>query len=110
MLCAIYKSSKKAETYLYVEKRDDFSNVPEPLMTTFGKPVFVILFDLAGSKSLLRIDNAKVMQQIQDKGFYLQLPPKAESLLEQHRTSLGLDPTPQREERSGLKQDERSKR
>lgn len=91
MLCAIYKSSKKNETYLYVEKRDDFSSVPEPLMNTFGTPVFVMLFNLAGEKQLLRFDNDKVLTEIQEKGFYLQLPPKSESLLEQHRVSLGID-------------------
>ena len=84
MLCAIYKSSKKNETYLYVEKRDDFSKVPQALMQTFGKAQFVMLFNLAGDKSLLRISNQKVMQEIQQNGFYLQLPPKTESLLEQH--------------------------
>ena len=98
MLCAIYKSSKKAEAYLYIEKRDDFSRVPEPLMATFGKPLFVMLFNLTGEKALLRTEKNKVLQEIQDKGFYLQLPLKSESLLAQHRMSLGLDATISREE------------
>lgn len=85
MLCAIYKSSKKAETYLYVEKRDDFSKVPEPLMATFGKPQFVMLFNLAGEKKLVRTDKEKVKEALREPGYYLQLPPKTESLLEQHR-------------------------
>lgn len=86
MLCAIYKSPKKNETYLYVEKRDDFSNVPEPLLQTFGKPQFVMLFNLAAEKQLLRNSNQTVLDEIGEKGFYLQLPPKSESLLEQHRS------------------------
>ncbi|MCC2607382.1 YcgL domain-containing protein [Planctobacterium marinum] len=85
MLCAIYKSSKKTETYLYVEKRDDFSRVPEPLMDTFGKPQFVMLFNLAGSKSLIRTSNDKVSEALTESGYYLQLPPKTESLLVQHK-------------------------
>ena len=93
MLCAIYKSPKKTETYLYVAKRDDFSEVPTPLMDTFGVPKFVMLFNLAGEKQLQRTANDKVLNEIKEKGFYLQLPPKSESLLEQHRTSLGLDAT-----------------
>lgn len=87
MLCTIYKSSKKNETYLYVEKRGDFSNVPEALLQTFGKPQFVTLFNLAGDKQLLRNSNETVLHEIRDNGFYLQLPPKAESLLEQHLAS-----------------------
>jgi uncharacterized protein YcgL (UPF0745 family) len=85
MLCAIYKSSKKSETYLYVEKRDDFSKVPEPLMETFGNPQFVMLFNLAGEKQLMRFSNEKVRTEITEKGFYLQLPPKTESLLDAHK-------------------------
>ncbi|BDX06067.1 YcgL domain-containing protein [Planctobacterium marinum] len=88
MLCAIYKSSKKNETYLYVEKRDDFSRVPEPLLATFGKPQFVMLFNLAGDKQLVRIGNEKVKSALTEQGFYLQLPPKTESLLVQHRAAL----------------------
>lgn len=29
MLCSIYKSSKKEGTYLYIPKKDDFSQVPD---------------------------------------------------------------------------------
>jgi uncharacterized protein len=35
MLCVIYRSSKRDQTYLYVEKKDDFSRVPEELMKSF---------------------------------------------------------------------------
>jgi uncharacterized protein YcgL (UPF0745 family) len=70
-----------------VEKRDDFSNVPEPLMQSFGNPGFVMLFNLAGEKQLLRTSNDKVLNEIQNKGFYLQLPPKTESLLDAHKLS-----------------------
>lgn len=38
MLCVIYRSSKRDQTYLYVEKKDDFSRVPEDLMKSFGTP------------------------------------------------------------------------
>ncbi|PZQ27969.1 MAG: hypothetical protein DI557_23895, partial [Serratia marcescens] len=38
MLCVIYRSPKRDQTYLYVEKKDDFSRVPEDLMKSFGVP------------------------------------------------------------------------
>ncbi|VFS01281.1 YcgL domain [Salmonella enterica subsp. enterica serovar Typhimurium] len=38
MFCVIYRSSKRDQTYLYVEKKDDFSRVPEALMKGFGQP------------------------------------------------------------------------
>lgn len=80
MLCAIYKSSKKEEMYLYVAKRDDFSRVPSELMSVFGKPQFVMLFNLTGAKSLARAVNSEVQQKIENDGFYLQLPPPPEDL------------------------------
>lgn len=83
MLCAIYKSSKKDEMYLYVEKRDDFSRVPSELLSVFGKPQFVMLFNLAGEKRLVRAINQEVQEKIENDGFYLQLPPPTEDL---HKT------------------------
>lgn len=87
MLCAIYKSSSKSETYLYIEKREDFSPVPEALLQMFGKPTFVMLFNLKGEKQLFRTSNNTVLNEIKENGFYLQLPPKTESLLDAHKAS-----------------------
>ena len=39
MFCVIYRSSKRDQTYLYVEKKDDFSRVPEELMKGFGQKI-----------------------------------------------------------------------
>jgi len=47
MLCSVYKSSKKLQTYLYVNNRDDFSDVPDALMKMFGKPVMVTVLNLS---------------------------------------------------------------
>lgn len=82
MLCAIYKSPKKAGMYLYVAKRDHFDDVPLSLREMFGKPQFVMLFNLAGDKPLVRADKQEVQQKIAREGFYLQMPPPSENLLE----------------------------
>ena len=76
MLCAIYKSPKEAGMYLYIEKRDQFEALPEALLTVFGKPIIVMLFNLAGTKPLVNADKTEVLQQIKEKGFYLQTPKK----------------------------------
>lgn len=83
MLCAIYKSPKKEGMYLYVAKRDDFSGVPQALREMFGKPEFVMLFNLKGSKPLKRVENQEVLQKIENEGYYLQMPPPAENLHQQ---------------------------
>ncbi|MEI6894530.1 MAG: YcgL domain-containing protein [Colwellia sp.] len=85
MLCAIYKSPRKAQTYLFVKKRDDFSAVSEGLMQTFGTPMFVMLINLATKKKLAMADIDKVKENLNERGFYLQLPPPQEDLLKEHK-------------------------
>jgi uncharacterized protein YcgL (UPF0745 family) len=34
MFCVIYRSTKRDQAYLYVEKKDDFSRVPEVMCCT----------------------------------------------------------------------------
>ncbi|GAA5187390.1 YcgL domain-containing protein [Ferrimonas gelatinilytica] len=91
MICAVYKSTRKADTYLYVNRRDDFSAVPESLMAIFGSPKFVMVLPLAKLTHLGQSDLAKVKAALADQGFYLQLPPPPEDLLKQHRAQLGHD-------------------
>ena len=88
MLCTIYKSSKKAQTYLFINKRDDFSAVPEGLMATFGTPVLVTLINLATKDKLGMADLEKVKADLNKVGFYLQLPPPQEDLLKNHKEAM----------------------
>lgn len=88
MLCAIYKSPKKAQTYLFIKKRDDFSAVPEALMKTFGTPILVTLINLATKEKLAFADLAKVTQNLNEQGFYLQLPPPQEDMLKTHKAQM----------------------
>lgn len=80
MICAIYKSLKKEGMYLYVAKRDQFDAVPDELRQIFGKPHFVMLFNLKGDKPLKRAENQEVLQKIESQGYYLQMPPPEENL------------------------------
>ncbi|WP_029591824.1 YcgL domain-containing protein [Franconibacter pulveris] len=84
MFCVIYKSSRREQTYLYVEKKDDFSKVPAELMQSFGTPIMTMLLPLDGRKKLAHADLDKVKQALQEQGYYLQLPPPPENLLKAH--------------------------
>ena len=75
MLCYIYKSFKKDELYLYIEKKDDFSNIPDTLLKSFGKPEFVMDLELTTESRLAREDTGQVILQLQEKGFFVQMPP-----------------------------------
>lgn len=89
MLSAIYKSTRKVDTYLFVEKRDDFSKVPEALLNTFGKPVFVMLINIGNRENLAGADIKKVKQNLAEQGYYLQIPPPTVNLLEKFRNENG---------------------
>ena len=81
MFCVIYRSSKRDQTYLYVEKKDDFSRVPEELMKGFGQPQLAMILPLDGRKKLVNADIEKVKLALTEQGYYLQLPPPPEDLL-----------------------------
>ena len=86
LLCEIFKSSRKDEMYLYVDKRKGMETVPEARMETFGKPVPVLTMMLTADKPLARVKAADVMAAIEEQGFYLQMPPAKEPyLLDIHR-------------------------
>jgi len=84
MFCVIYRSSKRDQTYLYVEKKDDFSRVPEELMKGFGKPIFSMVVNLATREKLALADIGRVREALTEQGYYLQVPPPTESLLNIH--------------------------
>jgi uncharacterized protein YcgL (UPF0745 family) len=80
----IYRSPKRDQTYLYVEKKDDFSRVPEDLMKSFGTPQLAMVISLEGREKLASADIEKVKEALKEEGFYLQFPPPVENLLNQH--------------------------
>ena len=80
-LCSIYKSPRKSEMYLYVDKNEGLQRIPELLLDKFGKPVLVTHMMLSEEKRLARADVKQVMAQIEEKGFYLQMPPQPEKYM-----------------------------
>ncbi|MBU3023330.1 YcgL domain-containing protein [Aestuariibacter sp. A3R04] len=92
MLCAVYKTRKKEGMYLYVPGKNAFDDVPDVLMDKFGNPELVMLVALDKHHRLAGVDKNDVKGAIEEKGFYLQMPPKQEDLLASHRQSLGMPP------------------
>ena len=76
-LVSIYKSHKREEMYLYLNKGAILEKtLPRTLLNVFGKPVHVFDLLLTLEKKLARVETASVLQGIADNGFYLQMPPK----------------------------------
>jgi uncharacterized protein YcgL (UPF0745 family) len=89
MICAVYKSRRKLDSYLFVEKRNEFERVPEALLEMFGTPELVMMLPLMKRDHLGFADINKVKTELTAKGFYLQLPPPSVNLLEEHKREIG---------------------
>lgn len=74
-VCAIYRSKRHDGMYLYVDKLEALGRVPEALLRRFGEAEFRMTLLLHPGRRLARADVGKVMADIADKGFYLQMPP-----------------------------------
>ncbi len=75
MLCVILKSSKKADTYLYLPKDADFDTLPETLQKLFTPQQTVMTLFVKPDKKLARFTGAELLQYFEDPGYYVQLPP-----------------------------------
>ena len=76
MKVVVYRSEKRANTYLYVEPSTDLDDLPELLMQNFPEPESFLEFELSADRKLQQADPLKVMESIASQGFYLQLPPQ----------------------------------
>ena len=74
--CKVFRSDKKSETYLYLAAGCEFADLPAELQQHFGEPAFVMSLKLSADRKLARVDVEKVLQGLQESGYYLQLPPK----------------------------------
>jgi uncharacterized protein YcgL (UPF0745 family) len=75
MRCFVYKSLKKADTYLYLGQRDDFARLPPELRDSLGEMVFVLEFELGSGRRLPREDAAVIRANLSGAGFHVQFPP-----------------------------------
>ncbi|MEN3979898.1 YcgL domain-containing protein [Acinetobacter sp. CWB-B33] len=84
MHCSIYKSSKKDEMYLYVARpteneAEDFNPLEvlaEPVRVAFGRATFVMHLELSEARTLARVNVMHVIDSLETKGFFLQMPPE----------------------------------
>ena len=74
MKCYVYKSLRKEDTFLYLGEKDRFDLLPEGLQLLFGKPGFVLEFELTKDRALAQADAKKVLADLHEQGYYLQVP------------------------------------
>lgn len=81
-LCSIYKSPRKREMYLYVLKSDALRRVPEGLLEAFGPPQLAFELVLHPERTLAREGINKVLENLEQKGYHLQMPPPEDDYIE----------------------------
>ena len=76
--CSVYRSPRKEEMYLYVERGQDLEQLPAELRKVFGPPEHALDLVLTATRKLARANAAEVLEKIREQGFYLQMPPKVD--------------------------------
>ena len=74
MQCVIYKSRKQLDYFLFVEKKHELARVPESLRQMLGALEKVMDLQLDERRILAQVDALTVMRQIEEQGYYLQMP------------------------------------
>ena len=75
LLCAVFRSRRNPDTYLFVDHQEGFARVPEALLREFGGAERAMTLALTPERRLARASAVDVIRAISDDGFYLQMPP-----------------------------------
>ncbi|MEW5833756.1 MAG: hypothetical protein B7X39_01140 [Lysobacterales bacterium 14-68-21] len=75
MHCYVYASLRKADSYLWLARRDAFDLLPAELTTLLGQLRFALEVDLDENRRLPLEDARQVLANLRERGWHLQLPP-----------------------------------
>ena len=75
MQAYIYRSRKKADTYVFLAREGGFDSLPVALEAQLSPWDRVMTIDLHPSRKLARGNTAEVLANLEARGFHLQLPP-----------------------------------
>lgn len=100
MICAVYRSERKADTYVYLVKQEDedktLEAIPESVAKPLGRLSHVMDIDLSSRDRLARVDIGQLKTALQEKGLYIQMPPSQEELARLDETLSRIqDPKPE---------------
>lgn len=72
--CYIYRCSAKIDMYLYLAEENNFNSLPDALKKNIGTTQLAMTLELNKDKKLAKENSAQVMDNLQQKGFHLQMP------------------------------------
>lgn len=81
MKCIVFRCSRKEEMYLYLPYQDDvdalIETLSDDLLKLTGCLEKTLELDLTLERKLARVKTEDVLNALQGKGYYLQMPPNA---------------------------------
>lgn len=86
--CDAYRSQHKPDLYLFVEADKDVSTLPDTVQALFEKLELFYTFDLTPGRKMQRESADRVIENIQNQGYHIQMPPpehEKENVLEENK-------------------------
>lgn len=75
MRCFVFKSLRKADTYVYLSGREGAALLPPPMQALLGELQFLMELDLHPGRKLAVEDPEQVRANLVARGFHVQYPP-----------------------------------
>ena len=88
MICAVYRSKNRPNTYLFLDKKDDFSVIPDELLKIFGKPELTMVLPEDKLGKIAGVSKEKLLQELTTNRYWLWIKQEEDNLLVQHLASL----------------------
>ena len=71
----IFSSPRREGMYIYLDHGQAWDDLPETLRQAFGAPRPVMTLVVTPERRLARVSPAELIAAIEEKGFFLQMPP-----------------------------------
>jgi len=75
MDCTIYKGKRKPDYYIFMPSEMSTDELPTEIQGMLGELETVMQLDITLQTTLAQSDPAVVLDIIQEKGFFIQIPP-----------------------------------
>lgn len=85
---SVFRSSRKADTYVFVRRGQSWDDLPEGLRGIFGAPIHSMDLLLTPDRKLARTTGQQVLEAIEEKDFYLQMPEEQEGYVVEFKRKL----------------------
>jgi len=78
MECSIYKGKRNPDHYIFLPADTSISDIPANILQMMGELTLVMNLNITKDTILAQSDPVNVLAMINEKGFFIQIPPKIE--------------------------------